>query len=868
MRGLLSRRFTSSIALTALMSTGLAFAVLVSVVISSQAHIAGDVRQTWETPFDIVVRPAGSRSVLEATQGLIRPNYLSALAGGGISLRQLAAIRQVPGVSVAAPIAVVGAENWQVEGFGTRVQLPRPGEVLVYRIRFTQTADAGLSTYLIETHYLILAGSGEVHVDPRTLSQTLTAQKASISCSFPVSCFAPKQCFGNRCEPATEALYGLELLQPILVAGIDPVAEAALFGLQSCVTSGRYFLGADRPQPQQSDPPGTTIPALMSDRSLVDERLKAEVDLATRGSTVMTGANPAALGSWQSTSTRSASVAELYSQYLPRVGSEVDDWPLWTSSDVSFISNGPGSLQAQTVKPNPGVYERNTFTLAGYPSDWLVPPAAKDTWFRSVTAHLPTTEAANRYWNPIGQYDPTCLPGFASLAGGNGLDGYAAPSIATQDGRILRPTRSLGGYVNSPPLVLTNLATAQWFSASSLFTDMPGERFISAIRVKTDVGGLPTPEAQGRLASIAESIRKGTGLDVDIVKGASARPISIELPAGTGGRPALTATEMWSVKGAAVRVTRLINIDALLLIVLSVATAAVVVGETTYVGLRRREVEFATLRALGWPGRWVARVVASEIALLGLIASAAGVIGTALLGRLLGLPLDWRTLAMLPAVLIGVSFVGALIPVVSASHGPVWERLRGAGTAPPLRGTFPAWSIAWREMLVTSRVETMVAALSIAVGSATVGLTTLSTRAASVELGSTLLDFSARQHLHDLQLVLAVIVATLALVGAAEVSTTTFLNRRAQYATLRAMGWHQRSIVAALVVQACSIAFLGALTGGVVVVAAATATGNTPELGAAITAAGAVAALSVVPLSIVPTILIYRRSIAGLLSGH
>jgi predicted lysophospholipase L1 biosynthesis ABC-type transport system permease subunit len=223
---------------------------------------------------------------------------------------------------------------------------------------------------------------------------------------------------------------------------------------------------------------------------------------------------------------------------------------------------------------------------------------------------------------------------------------------------------------------------------------------------------------------------------------------------------------------------------------------------------------------------------------------------------------------MLPVILIGVSFFGALIPVMSAGHGRVSERLVDGGTAPPLRGIPPAWSLAWREMRLTSRVETIVTALSIAAGSATIGLTTLSIRAASLELGSTLLDFSARHRLFDLLLVLAMIVATIALVGAAEVSTTTFLNRRPQYATLRAMGWRRRSIVTALVVQACSIAFLGAVAGLAVVAAAATATGNTPELGAAITASSAVAALSVVPLSIVPTLLIYRRSIAGLLSGQ
>jgi len=865
--GLLARRFLSVIALSALVTTGLAFALLSATIEKSHATISGDVGQTWNTPFDILVRPTGSRSSLESQQDLIRSNYLGALAGGGISRAQLDAVSRVPGVIVAAPIAVIGVENWQIEGFGITLPLPSADVIQVFRVRFYETAEAGLSTYPIETHYLVLSGAGHVEVDPRTLSQRLITSHASMGCQYPVSCFAPISCFGDSCEGQVDARYGVELLQPILVAGIDPVAEAKLFGISSCLTVGRYFLASDQPHVKQEDPPGTAVPALISNGSFVDEELHAQLDAAGAGPNVMNGISPADLGSWHATDEVHTSVAERYRSYLPRVGTEVDDWPIWTTSDVAFTTIGPNALQPQVVEPKPEVYERNTFTLVGYPKDWLVPPAARDTWFRSVTAHLPTTEAANRYWDPIGQYDPTCLPGFATLAGGNGLDGYATPTITTQAGKILLPTRSLGGYVNSPPLVLINLTSAEWFSGTSLFTNMPGDRFISAIRIKTDVGRQPTTSAQGRLASIAETIRSATGLDVDIVKGASARPISISLPAGIGGRPALTATEMWSVKGAAVRVQQLVDTDTVFLILLSLAATGLAVGETAYVGLRRRRFEFATLRSLGWPTHFIFRVVASEIVLLGLIACAIALASTLMLDKVYALRLELGTFAILPPLLMGVAFIGGVVPVVSSGYGPAARRLSDSDLRIPKRQVRHSRSIAWRDLLVTGRIETLVSTVSIGVGGATLGIAVLSIRSASIELGSSLLDLSARQSLRGLQEGLTLIVVLFALLGASAVFTTSFLNRLPHYATLRAMGWPRSTIVVGLLLQAGFVAALGAVAGAAIVLAAEFGRVDAASLALGLAGVALVALLSLVPTSFIPILLIYRRSIASLLGG-
>jgi hypothetical protein len=282
LRQLLGRRTATLLAGGGLLIATLGFVTLVSTSQTLTTELSGDIARTWNTPYDLLVRPADSTTALEDERGLVRSNFLSALAGGGITPGQLEAVRRVPGVSVAAPVAVAGAVNWPAGGFGTDLSAEPAGDpVAVYRFSVSSIVDAGLSTYPVEIHYLILASEGVVRYPEGTRDAVLTVGGRRIDCAYPVSCFAPTVCEQERCGPAEDPpSYGLEILQPIVIAGIDPVAEAQLAGLDRCVTSGRYLNRADVPQPlSDRDPPGTRIPALATggDQPLVRNRLNASM---------------------------------------------------------------------------------------------------------------------------------------------------------------------------------------------------------------------------------------------------------------------------------------------------------------------------------------------------------------------------------------------------------------------------------------------------------------------------------------------------------------------------------------------------------------------------------------------------------------
>ena len=335
-RSLLARRISTAVTGLGLLIATLGFNLLASTSQTATAVLHGDIASAWNTPYDLLVRPAGSLTSVEQTDGLVRPNYVSGLAGGGITLAQLDAIRDEPSVEVAAPIAVSGYALWRLQGLG--VTLPRPNQgdpVRVYRLSFGETTDAGMSRYSIQVHYLVVASSGWFRLDPQTLFGQLTTDSVKLSCGgtevtgYEVSCWAPNQCFGDRCGPAEDPPgYGLEMLQPVLVAGIDPVAEARLAHLDRCVVTGRYLNASDSPEPtRHREPPGTVIPALLSDRSFVDATMTTKVERAADPSAIVQG-GPPQTAAWTDPVQTDQTFDAMYRQYIPHVGEEVDEWPL------------------------------------------------------------------------------------------------------------------------------------------------------------------------------------------------------------------------------------------------------------------------------------------------------------------------------------------------------------------------------------------------------------------------------------------------------------------------------------------------------------------------------------------------------------
>jgi len=847
-RSLLARRLSALVTGFGMLIATVGFSLLASTSQTAAAVLHGDIASTWDTPYDLLIRPPDSLTEIEGAQGLVRPNYVSALGGGGITVAQLAAIRQLPSVDVAAPIAISGYAFWRLQGIGVVLPRPKVGDpVQVYRISVRETADAGASTYPIQVHYLVVSSTGWFKVNPRTLRGELTADGIHMTCASTavtgdeVSCWAPNQCFGDTCGPAEDPPgYGLEMLQPVLVAGIDPIAEAKLAGLDRCLVGGRYLDVRDVPQAAPDrDPPGTVLPALVSDRSFIDATMTATLDQAADPKPIVRGTDPERVAGWTHSGRVDQTVDSLYHQYLAQVGQEVDEWPLWSAGDVAYTQEeGGGSLVAASRSADQAVLQRANFQLFGAGEMLARPPELQDSWFRQIRQHGYTGTAGDRYWSPVGTYNPECLPGFNQLAGGAGLEAYAVPRAKLADGRELLPNRSLAGYLNTPPVILTTLDSAAWLADPSRFSGGAGKSFISAIRVR--ISGLdgPAPSAERKLARVAAEIREATGLAVDVVKGSSTKPITVDLPAGRFGRPPMHVMEGWSVKGVAIRFTNAVSLQNLALFALALLAAAVLVGTTTYIAARRRHAEFGVLRALGWPTWRIGGLVVAETALLG--------IGVGLLTIVVSfaaaawLPQGVIGLALISAVplALGIGVVAALPAALATSRSTTISRIARPSRRRSSRPIRSVAALGLADMVRTWKVEAFAAAAIIGLSAAVLATLILIVVAFRGELDATVLGTDLAGRVRPFHFVLAGMTVLIASLGGGQIFSLSYLERRPHLAMLRALGWSRADVRTLIAAQALGIGVCAAILMAGAMLAATAATGAGIEAAGLAIAAG------------------------------
>lgn len=809
-RGVLARRAQSLIAILGLAVTLVGFSGLVAGADSTTARLDGDIRTAWDTPFDLLVRPPGTAERLERTAGLVRPNYVSGIHGG-ITGVQLADVRAVPGVRLAAPLAAVGAVSWP-SAYEVRLPPPVRGRVSVHRVTASVTGQAGLSAYPVETRYVVIAPRGRLVFESARL--TVPGRSRAVSCSYPVNCFAGTVCFHGECArgqyPGTDdARYYLPLLQPVQVAGIDPRAEARLTGLDRCVTTGRHLTAADRLTPTENPEPAEVFPVLASSTTFLDQALHVQVDSAR-----LRGTDPGSVSRWTRTDRRTVGLDRLYRDYLAgSVHDYLDTWPVWSAGDVRYRTVGRDHLAAEPVPADPGIYQRaNSFLEVGTSESLLVPPEVADPWLRPVTEHADTERPAvgsayrSKIWDVVGQYDPACLAGFDPLAGAT-LEAYAAPDVRLPDGRRITPSRAIGDYVASPPLLLTTLRGARWLADPQRYAGQPGDAYISVIRVRVSGTGRPGPLAQRRLVAAAVAVHDRTGLRVDVVKGASTRTVRVDLPAGTFGRPAVTVQEQWSVKGAALRFSVAVRGQDRALLWLLLGGAGVLVGQAAFVAVRQRRTQLAVLRALGWSPLRVATLVELETLVVGLTAGAAAVLGAVATGRLV---------TVSPAVVLAAPALGLVVAGL-AGLPSAWAASRGStvaamsGGQPVRRSRPPATTagLAVRELRRAWPVETAVAVLAVAMGAGLVGLVVLVAAGFRARLDTTVLGVALQAQVRPFHLVLASLTLALGAAAAAQVVLLGWLSRRPQLGVLRALGWSGHRLAGLVCWQAAVTAVCG-----------------------------------------------------------
>lgn len=865
-RGLLARRIATVLAAAGLLTAVAGFLVLAGVSRTTQAVLTGDIARAWDTPYDLLVRPIGTQTPLEATEGLVRPNFLSGVAGG-ITGAQLEAIRAVPGVTVAAPIAIVGAVQWPA-GFPVDLSTEiGPDAVTVLRVTVVASGEAGLSLYPeLAPAYLVAVPAGRV---VREGNEPAAATYLEVGTSR-IACTPTVACYGGQDPDASPPALTINFPVPIVIAGIDPQAEAQLAGLDRCVTTGRYLAPSDAPAIVESPAGGQpTIPVLVSTTSFLDESVRIAIARARDPAATLDGTDPGALSGWAPVSERTAIADEAYQAYLATlVGSDYyDASPHWTAGQVTYREVGPDRVAALTVPPDPSVYESQTTVRGARPAS-LAPPEAGDIWFRRVERHDQARrgELFSR-WTPVGQYDPSCLPGFDPLAGGR-LEAYGLPAVTLPDGRTLGPTRSLAAYVNSPPLVLTTLAGAAWLADPTRFEGAPGAAFISAIRVRIAGVEEAGSAAEARLAAAAAAIRDATGLQVDIVKGSSPSQVLVDLPVGRYGRPAVTVAEGWSKKGIAVAFVEAIAAQDLAIFLLVLIGGALLVASTAYVAVRQRAPELAALRAIGWSRRRIAWLVEAEMLVLGI---AVGVTALLVVAALLPLGLvlaPWQLFGAIP-LSIAVACAAGLLPALLVFRGTAVGQMLAIERARPSR---PISSLAWlaiRDLMGPRRVESLIGVVAVALGAVLVGIVTLVATALNGRLDATLLGVYLAVQVRPFHIAVAALTLAVGTLTVGEIVALGYLRREDAFATLRAIGWPPRTIVGFLLLQAVTLGIVGGIAAAFATAAASQILDAPPgATGLAVAMAIGAAAMAALVAGVGPALLVLRSPPAAILRGE
>ncbi|HET7567736.1 MAG TPA: FtsX-like permease family protein, partial [Gaiellaceae bacterium] len=441
----------------------------------------------------------------------------------------------------------------------------------------------------------------------------------------------------------------------------------------------------------------------------------------------------------------------------------------------------------------------------------------------------------------VGRFDPNKLPGFSPLTKVP-LETYYPPSLRAGNaaaeqalyGHALRPSQNLGGYIQSPPLLLTTMQALKTFlepknwstgytaqqslSNGKNRTAIPkAQRLapISAIRVKVAGVSGPDPLSLERIKLVAQRIHTETGLAVDITAGSSPHPVEISLPKGKFGRPALLLREAWSKKGVTVSFLRALDRKDLALFALILVICGFFLGNGALAAVRARRAEIGTLLTLGWTRRAIFAVVLGELVLVGLLAGAAGTALAAVLVAVFSLSLPLlRVLLVLPIALLLAVAAGAL-PAWLAARGLPLDALR-----PPVsarRRARPVRRLVTLALVNLTRlpVRTLLGASGLTIGVAALAVLIGIERAFQGTLVGTLLGNAVSLQVRGADFAAIALTLALAALSVADVVYLNLRERQAELVTLRTFGWTNRHLRVIVLLEGFGLGLLGSFAGAV-----------------------------------------------------
>ncbi len=757
-----------------------------------------DLSRYWRTTYDILVRPPASRSPIETAFGLVQANHLSGLSGG-ITFEQYAMIKALPGVEIAAPVAMLGFIPPERMVFAEFDRLTTPG---AYKIVVSLLIDDGVQVrpqeYRFQYYYV-----GE---DAASEGSAAYGPILPIAPSFP---FPP--------------LGEVEI--PLLLAAIDPPQERALVGLDQALIRGRlpgsgpvHTYTVDFPEGNEDV---AALPVLINATPYVRLRLRAELTrlilppdtttydaITARGGVAYLDTLPA-----ETIAVVEQDSGAAYQRLLDELA------PVDAREQLRNITyrNRTGVLGPITYRETTAPFPHAGVVLEAAP----LPQAshvADPAYRRAIHPNSPEAPRTRMHFmiQGTGVFDIERLPGVADV-NRVPLETYYPPrAVLRYDDagqpvapRPLFPTLALSGYLQPPPLLLTTLEAAR---------TLRGDACISAIRVR--VAGIDRLDAaaQAKIEAIASEIQRRTGLEVDIMVGSSPQRILVRLP-GLG-----YVEEYWVRKNINTAIGVTINrLAAALLTVVGVVGVLFTLNTTLITALGRQR-DLGLLQALGWRQRTICWGLLRDVLLAGALGGGAGTGLALVIAAAVQLPISWSIAFLTLAVGLSLALLGGALPAWRTARRPPLAALHlGQVRAVSIGNARQAGGYALYSLL-RRPARTVMVLLTQGLSS---GLTTLILLAVVETQGylTGTLTLLGEYILHRIEVHHVLIAALSVALSAAMLGDQVALALREQaweVGMLKALGWRTADVAWAFVRQAV---WLGALGGGAGVLLAASVFG-------------------------------------------
>ncbi len=848
----------------------IAFALLTASVDVNAASIKGDVKANWRGAYDLLVLPSAPARA-GSQRRVVQVNYLSA-AYRGITAAQYSRIARLPGVGVAAPLAIAG---YLLETAYVPVTLTAPAvgasgaRVLTITSRYA--ADNGLSSFPPRAEGYVYVTPDSLPSGPAGLAsgrggvigqtERLPDGKSVVVCP---SVLGPTSASGDQPSPfATSGglqngycfSRGQGPVQgfvrwsfPVVLAGIDPAAENALTGLGHAVSSGRYLAeGKSLASVSGSGGSGVVVPLFASTSAFDSDTDQVTLNLLPPAAVTAarSGAAPEVLArSFSALSgvpvmhtaiTGQQAWQALLSQLSPaitRSQSQLAQTPgqYWTVGAVTYRP-GPGGALSPVPVANPDSVWTAGLNVNGA-AYVAAPAAAADAGFRKLTELGTGTvvsadaKVKRTFLRLEGEFAPQKLAGFAGRGPGSPLASYRAPLLTGADAasrsalgnQPLEPDGNMAGYAQQPPLLYTTLAGVR--AVETQLKDPQGGGSgqlaapIGSIRVR--VSGLHGTIRQqlDKVAAVGQEIHTATGLQVVVTAGASPQPVTIALPAGKFGRPALRLAEDWTATDVALVVLRQADRESLALFALILVVCGLFLAGAALASVRGRRSEIGALRAVGWGRRQVFGYVLGEVVVLGLLAGAVGAALSAGLIAGLGLHVPmWRAATVLPVAALLAALAGLVPALLAARILPV-EALVPAARA-PRRAGLRINSITGLAVVGVARVpgRSALAGAGMAAGVAGLTVPLAAHLSFSNSIGDSALAGLVNASTRTTDLVAVLLTIGLSATGIADLTYLNMRERSGELAALAASGWGRRQLGRLLTTEALITALVGAGAG-------------------------------------------------------